>query len=83
MRNWGNMQGVTLISTALAIALIVWLARFVTRHERAALPADAYRHVFRRSLFRLSAWALAGYMAYMVVVSMVLNLIGFQYPESS
>jgi len=80
MRTWANMQGVTLLSTLFAIALIVGLAWFLTRRQRVELPRDAYRRVFRRTLFRLSAWALAGYMAWMVVVSAILNMVGFEYP---
>lgn len=81
MRSWANMQGITLLSTLLAILLIVGLAWWLTRRARAELPRREYRRVFRRSLFRLSAWALAGYMAYMVVVTAILSLIGFDYPR--
>lgn len=69
-----------MISTLIAILLVVGLAWWITRRARAELPRQQYRRVFRRSLFRLSAWALAGYMAYMVVVSAVLSLAGFEYP---
>lgn len=75
MRSWANMQGVTLISTLVAIVLVVALAWFVTRRSRAGLPPDGARRVFRRSLFRLSGWALAGYMAYMVIISAVLGVL--------
>lgn len=75
------MQGITLISTLFAIALIVGLAYWQTRQYRRTLPRPQYRDVYKRTLFRLSGWALAGYMAYMVVVSSVLNLVGFQYPK--
>uniref|UniRef100_A0A7C1FTS2 Uncharacterized protein n=1 Tax=Thermomicrobium roseum TaxID=500 RepID=A0A7C1FTS2_THERO len=81
MRTWANMQGITLLSTLFAILLILGLARWLTRGYRRELPPAQYRDVFRRTLFRLSAWALAGYMIYMVVVSAILNLIGFQYPR--
>ena len=81
MRSWANMQGITLISTLAAILLIVGLAWWQTRRLRARLPRQQYRRVFRRSLFRLSAWALAGYMAYMVVVTAILSLVGFDYPR--
>lgn len=74
MRSWANMQGITLLSTLAAILLVVGLAWFVTRKQRANLPPEGSRRVFRRSLFRLSAWALAGYMAYMVVIGSVLGL---------
>ncbi len=75
MRSWANMQGITLISTLIAFLLIIGLAWWMTRRARAQLPRQQYRRVFRRSLFRLSAWALAGYMAYMVVISAVLGLV--------
>jgi hypothetical protein len=81
MRTWANMQGITLLSTLFAILLIVGLARWLTRGYRQELSPAQYRDVFRRTLFRLSAWALAGYMFYMVVVTTVLNLIGFEYPR--
>jgi hypothetical protein len=81
MRTWANMQGITLLSTLFAILLIVGLARWLTRGYRQELPPAQYRDVFRRTLFRLSAWALAGYMFYMVVVTTILNLIGFEYPR--
>lgn len=74
------MQGLTLLSTLLAILLVVGLAWWLTRRQRRELPPEGYRHVFRRSLFRLSAWALAGYMAYMVVISGIISALGFQYP---
>ena len=66
---------------ALLATLIVGLARWLTRGYRQELPPAQYRDVFRRTLFRLSAWALAGYMFYMVVVTTILNLIGFEYPR--
>ena len=81
MRSWANMQGITLISTLVAILLVVALAWWLTRRARAELPRQQYRRVFRRSLFRLSAWALGGYMAYMVVVTAILSLVGFEYPR--
>ncbi len=83
MRSWANMQGITLISTLVAILLVIGLAWFVTRRARAELPRQQYRRVFRRSLFRLSAWALAGYMAYMVIVTAILSLVGFDYLRGS
>ncbi len=82
MRTWGNLQGITLLSTLAAFALIVGLALWQTRRQRGELPPDAYRSTFRRTLFRLSVWGLAGYMAYMVIVTAVLSLIGFEYPRT-
>ncbi len=81
MRSWANMQGITLISTLIAILLVVALAWWLTRRARAELPRQQYRRVFRRSLFRLSAWALGGYMAYMGIVTAILSLVGFEYPR--
>lgn len=81
MRSWANMQGITLISTLVAILLVIALAWWVTRRQRAELPRPQYRRVFRRSLFRLSAWALAGYMIYMVIITMILSLVGFEFPR--
>ncbi len=81
MRSWANMQGITLISTLVGILLVVGLAWWLTRRCRASLPRQQYRRVFRRTLFRLSAWALAGYMAYMVIVTTILSLVGFELPR--
>lgn len=75
------MQGVTLISDVLAILLVLALAWWQTRRFRTHLPLADYRRIFGRSLFRLSAWALGGYMAFMVFSSIVLRLVGFQYPK--
>ena len=81
MRTRANMQGITLLSSLAAILLIVGLAWWLTRRARAELPRQQYRRVFRRNLFRLSAWALTGYMAYMVSVTAILSLVGFEYPR--
>lgn len=79
MRTWGNMQGVTLISTGLAIALVLALSWFVTRRARADLAPEAGRQVFGQALFRLAAWALAGYFVYFIVINALLSLAGFEY----
>lgn len=79
MRTWGNMQGVTLISTGLAIVLVLALSWFVTRRARAGLAPAAGRHVFGRALFQLAAWALAGYFVYFIVINALLSLAGFEY----
>lgn len=81
MRSWGNMQGVTLISTLAALALVVGLAYVTVAPRRYALPPTEFRRLFGRNLYRLSAWALGGYMVYMVIVSTVLTLVGFKYPR--
>jgi hypothetical protein len=38
--------------------------------------------MYRRSLYRLAGWALGGYVAYFIVVNMVLSLVGFEYLKS-
>jgi hypothetical protein len=73
------MQGVTLLSAAFAIVLVLGLAGYLTRHARAGMSAPDSRRVFGRALFRLAGWALAGYAAYFIVVNMVLELVGFEY----
>lgn len=78
-RSWGGMQGLTLLSAFFAIALVVGVALFTTRHARRELPRDAYPAVLRRSLFRIGSWALAGYAVYFIGVNAVLNAAGFQY----
>ncbi len=79
MRTWGSMQGVTLISTGLAILVVLALGWFGTREVRAGLPAEAGRQVFGRALFQLCAWALAGYVVYFIGVNTLLSLVGFTY----
>ena len=80
-RSWISMQGLTLISVAVAIALVLGVAAVVTRRARPGLaPADR-RQVYGRALTRLAGWALAGYVAYFIVVNMVLDLVGFKYPS--
>lgn len=81
MRSWGNMQGVTMISNAVAILLVVALAAWQVWPLRRTVPSAHFRRLFARSLYRLSAWALAGYMAYMVIGSMILTVTGFEYPK--
>lgn len=81
MRSWGGMQGFTLVSDVVAIAIVLALAWWQTRRFRQGVhPAD-YRRIYGRSLFRLSAWALGGYMLFTVFSSVVLRLVGFQYPK--
>ena len=82
LRSWVEMQGVTLVSTALAIALVLGLAAYVTRRATAGMPAAETSGMYRRSLYRLAGWALVGYVAYFIVVNMVLGLVGFEYLES-
>jgi hypothetical protein len=79
MRSWANMQGVTLVSTGLAIAIVAGLALVVTRRARAGLAPIAARQVYGRALFRLAAFALAGYFLYFIVFNAVLALAGFEY----
>ncbi len=76
---WVRMQGVTLISAALAIGLVLAIAGRVTRHTRTELAPQDSRRVYGRALFRLTGWALAGYVAYFIVVNAVLSLVGFEY----
>lgn len=83
MRSWGNMQGVTLISTTVAILMVVGLSWFITRRARVGLPAEAGRRVFGRAFFRLAAWALAGYFVYFILVNMILSMVGFEYAGSN
>lgn len=79
MRSWAAMQGFTLVSDVVAVLLILLLARYQTRHYRPWMrPAD-YQRVFRRSLLRLAAWGLAGYMAYMAMLDPLLHTIRFTY----
>ncbi len=80
MRTWSNMQGVTLISTGFAILLVLALSWFVTRRARVSLAPDAARRVFGRALFVLAAWGLAGYFIYFVVINVILDIAGFEYP---
>lgn len=80
MRAWANMQGVTLISTLAAVAIVVGLAYLTVAPRQRSLPSAEFRRLFGRNLYRLSAWALGGYMFYMVVVSTFLKLVGFRYP---
>jgi hypothetical protein len=82
LRSWVEMQGVTLISTALAIGLVFALAAYVTRRAAAGVPAPETRGMYRRTLYRLAGWALGGYVAYFIVVNMVLSLFGFEYLEN-
>ncbi len=79
MRSFVAMQGFTLISDVVAILLVVGLAWWQTRRFRPWMAPTDYRGLFQRSLLRLSAWALAGYMAYMAVLDPLLRVVGFHY----
>jgi len=81
MRTWVAMQGFTLVSDLIAAVLIIVLARYQTRRYRSWMrPAD-YQRVFKRSLVRLAAWGLAGYMVYMAVITPLLTLMHFSYAK--
>lgn len=82
LTTWVDMQGVTLISTAFVIALVLGLTAWVTRRARAALSSEDGRRVFGRTLYRLAAWALAGYIVYFIIVNMLLTLFGFEYANA-
>lgn len=79
MRTWVAMQGFTLASDLVAAVLILLLAWYQTRRYRGwTRPAD-YRRLFKRSVLRLAAWGLAGYMVYMAVITPLLTLMHFSY----
>ncbi len=82
MLTWGNMQGVTLVATSVAVLLVLSLSWFVTRHVRTRSVPDDRPRVVGRVLFRRSAWALAGYFVYFFVINMLLGLAGFDYAGS-
>lgn len=81
-KSWVQMQGLTLVSAAFAIAVVLGLAAWVTRRARASVPAGARLRIYQRSLVRLAAWALGGYAVYFVLVNMILGLLGFKYSTS-
>lgn len=81
MRTWANMQGITLISSAVAVLAVFGLALLTTRRARAGLALADRRRVYRRALVRLTVWALAGYFAWVIIAGSVLALIGFDYPK--
>lgn len=79
MRSWVAMQGFTLASDLFAALVILALAWYQTRRYRGWMrPAD-HNRMFRQTLVRLAAWGLAGYMAWMAIISPLLTVIGFHY----
>jgi hypothetical protein len=81
MRSWVDMQGITLISSTLAIVAVLALAAWTSRRARAGLAAQDARHVYGRTVMVLGAWALGGYFAFYVIAGSLLTLIGFEYPK--
>ena len=79
LNSWVSMQGVTLISTGFAMLLVAGIAAWVTRRARAGLSAVDGRRVYGRTLYRLAAWGLGGYIAYFIIVNALLSLFGFEY----
>lgn len=77
--SWGAMQGLTLISFAFTVSVVLLLALAVTRRARAGLAPAERRRVYGRSTARLGGWMLGGYFFMFVVVNAIAGLAGFKY----
>jgi hypothetical protein len=77
--SWVKMQGVTLVSAAFAIGLVLAIAAHLTRSAREGMGSVDARRVYGRTLLRLTGWALGGYVVYFIGFNMVLSLVGFEY----
>lgn len=76
--HWMGMQGLTLLSVAVAVLIVLAAAALGTRRARAGLPDEQRRQVYLQATGRLAVWALGGYALYFVVVNAVLTVVGFK-----
>lgn len=80
MHNWGaGGQGLELISFAFVVAVMLLLTRRVTRRAREGLAPAEGRRVYGRSLGRLSAWMLGGFIFMTVIVSTFATIVHYSY----
>lgn len=79
VESWGLMQGLTLISFAFTVSVMLLLTLAVTRRARAGLAPAERRRVYGRSMARLGGWMLGGYFFMFVIVSAIAGLAGFKY----
>lgn len=63
-----NMQAMSLVFFAAAVALVVGTSYLAVRRQRARLSAMAFRALYWQTLTRVSAWSVGSYLVWFIII---------------
>lgn len=78
-----NMQLVALAGFAMGALVVLGVSYWGIRKHRAHLSTDAFRRLYLQNLTRVTAWSVASYAVWFIVISPLLAMHGVHIPRPS